>query len=900
MLLSYDKNGNVYQGIRERGTCRTPEMVMDSHLALGEYEEKKLKDLARVKKAESEKRKAEANLNRQMNQRRNQYARLKTENAFQYSKKQNQLRKGEKFLRSELMEEALKQPPMGFDYSPTLGNPLIGFGAVGEIITDPGLTGEAWGEVYESENFGNTMLTAAMLPESYMMDETLGFSLNPFKAIGSVVKATIKIGGVIYDVGSSAARTAIRVADKQITGGKISAIIDDADKTIKNIRDTTYERVDDIAKNASLTTEGILKSALTEAKGISQGKLGTGVVLLGKTAVGTVSRTYEDTKEAWFDTKEATEETATGRLLTRSVAEVQQKTDPGWYATQTHKALSKGGLNIPLISTVYQGVDKYSGGLLTKVTSAGAMPGKLIRGNAGLQLTDERVSKAEFIQNMVFYAQVAMTVVSFGAAGAVLMVTAQNMKNGPLGGSKEGEIIFGLMEISAVAASGGTASIKVIASKYAAKEVQRKAAGVATKQVAKQLGLGDTPQAMLQMALLSGSYKEASLVAGKTLVGEVVITEVSKKTGSTGGLLSSMALEATWATAGAPNKNEKGETPKKSEIFCQSVKQQVMSESRNKVVGIAKQQATKQAMKTLPKSQVDLLVSTGEMGYSAYESDKGFTAGMQKALKEKTYDKVLLMADKKQNQLIKKQRQKVDAITEKIISAKEKALKLSEMSSQELQQKAQMEAEKQVLKAENKVLDEIATVENQIYDLQVARDHALDKIGLAPQHIQDQLEENANALQVKIAAVPGMIQSKAEREVAVVKLRAQRAMEMVERNKKRIEQFNATAELGEAIAKMGEEARQLRERALNMTSMDAEELLKKAIALEMQMIEMYMRLQAMENMAMRMNYEAAIYDAQAGLEIAATQEGRYPLSLSQRYDYRHPIAVYGYLKEAQA
>jgi len=947
MMLSYDKNGNIYQNIPERGTTRVPEMVMDSHLALGEYEEKKLKDLEKLKRIEAEKAQERAKLNMKMALRRREYTKQKAKNAYQRKQNQNRIKTTDNYLKSELLEEAVKQPPMGFDYSPTIGNPLIGFGAQGEIILDPQLTGESIGEVYESENFGNTTLTAALLPESYMMDETMGIDLNPFHAFSSVAKATINIGGKIYDWGSDAARTALRAVDSKITGGKIADIVDDANATVKNIRETTAERIDDITKNAELTSKGILNAAVVEARGITHGDLTSGISLLGKTAFDTVERTYEDSKEAWFDTKEALEETGTGRLLLKSSAEVMQKTDPGWQLSQ--------GVKLPLIEDVYKGVDPYTGGLLSRAVSGVSMPGKLIRGNAGLQLTDERVSKAEFIQNMVFYAQVAMTVLTFGAASAAIIIIAEGMKKGPLGATKEGQIIFSVIELGAMASSGGATSLSAAISNAAKKEAHRELAEKASEKTAKKLGMGGTGQEILQAALMSGNYRDAGVASGRILAKNTVIAEASKKTGTTGGLLTSMALEATWATAGAPNENEKGEVPTKSEVFHQSMKQQVIAESQKRAIGmsatqakeriggeagsvmaigaeevissstdkgdfsdslkerlksraaqetivkskvIVKEKVTEQAYKTLPKSQVDMLVNAGEIGYSAYESDEGFSNSLQSTLKEKTYDKALIMVDKKEQELIKQQRKKVDEVTNKVVEAKQNALAMTETSSQEIQEKAQQEAEKQALQAQQKAIDEVAEIENQIYDLQVVRDHVLEQAELAPQQIQDQLTENAKALEVKITSLPDVVKTKAERELAAAEIQAQRAMEMVERNKERVEQFNATAELGEAIAKLGEEARALREKALNLPPMDAEELLKQAIALEMQMIEMYMQLQMMENRAAQMTYEASVYDARAGIEYAAAQEGRYPAG-SGKYDYdsRHPMIVYGYFNK---
>jgi hypothetical protein len=889
MMVSFDRNGNIIQQSPEWADTRRAEMVEDNHLALQEYPKASLKNLMKLRKQNAlREQKAAIAYRKAMIAKRNA-AKAKAINDYRERKRREALNNKYRALKSGLLEQAMNQPSLGFDFSPTMGNPFIDFSAPTTPVKSAELVGEGLGRVFEAEEFGvNTLLRA-----DYLDDNSLeGLFDNPFKTVSGAVNAVIEIGGKMYDVGSSAARQAIRVVDEEITGGKIADIMDDADQTIKTIEGSTKERVADIGANADLTSDGIIASAKLEAAGIMRGEIGKGMPMLTDTALEATERTYYDTEEAWFDTKEGLEETGAGRTMLKTGEIGITPADPGYFIGHQDKFLRK----TPVIKGVYADIELYSGGLSKRVVSASTMPGKLVRGQAGLQLTDERVSKAEFIQNMVFYAQVALMVLTAGAAGGVIILIASNMKNGPLGETEEGRKILTLAQVAAIAYSGGTSSIANTATTYAAQEAQRKAAEKATEEVAKRVGMGATSQAMLQAALSSGDYSQAAVAAGRVYGKSVIVQEASKKTGTTGGLLTSMALEATWATAGAPNMNEKGQTPSNSEIFQQSMKQQIIGQSQKRAIGMAafqarervggdvgnvlvmgseevilasteaasagKAEAEKGTRKTLPKAQADALVTSGEIGYSAYETDQSFSDKMQKALKEKSYDKVIVMADKKQNALITKQRKKVNEAMKK---------------PEEMRQEA---------------IDKVAETENQIYDLQVARDHALEQAELAPQRIQDQLTENANALQTKISEVPNAAKSKAEREATALEEKARRAEAMVERNKKIVEHFNATEALGKQIHEMGEEAKKLRFDSQGASFELTEDMLRKAIEIEMQMIEMYMMLQMMEQRAVDMSYEASVLDAQDGIYYAAAQEGRH---VSYLYDYRHPMITYGLL-----
>jgi len=512
--------------------------------------------------------------------------------------------------------------------------------------------------------------------------------------------------------------------------------------------------------------------------------------------------------------------------------------DPGQSIVNDAKYLKK----LPLVSYVYKQVDNYSGGLIERGVSASSMPGKLVRGDTGLGLTDEKVSKAEFIQNMVFYAQVAMIVASGGSAATLIGFMSQQMKQGPLGETETGRTILTVGTIAAIAATGGTGSISQNLQAAAAKEAKRRAAQEASLIISEETGTGKSGQIAVQSAFMTGDASSAATAYASEEGKKIAVAEISKKTGTTGGLLTSMSLEMLEASNGSL-KTDDGQT-----AYIANMKAHVLEQARKTAIQIAKAEAEKR----IGAKNIALATEA----YEIYQSDD-----ISQTLKDKAYAKIYAKSQSEQNKLLTQQQK--DLIAAAKTNDPDKRLKLT-------------------LK--------IAEDEAKIYDIQKQRDSALKEAGLSSQILQDNLTQNAQIANVSITRSPSPLVSKEKRITSAEKFKNERGKKLANHNKIMIKNAEETKNLGEYLKTLADRSRMLREASEQETDMKKRAaMVEESKAIDAELVANSDKLSAKENEVISQYLASKEFEAKSGVELAAIEEGRYWYG----YEYSHPMLKYG-------
>lgn len=156
----------------------------------------------------------------------------------------------------------------------------------------------------------------------------------------------------------------------------------------------------------------------------------------------------------------------------------------GKVATKVYMAPITVGIKVvkatPVLKDVHKGVDKLTGGTLSKLDRIANLPQKIADGKP--------ISKAEIMEAVMTAVQVAAIVASGGSAAALVAAGAGMLKGGPLGDTAFGRNILTIAEIAGGAAAiQSTASAQLAAqgATQGASQGANIAATTAAKEVAK-------------------------------------------------------------------------------------------------------------------------------------------------------------------------------------------------------------------------------------------------------------------------------------------------------------------------------------------------------------------------------------------------------------------------------
>ena len=185
-------------------------------------------------------------------------------------------------------------------------------------------------------------------------------------------------------------------------------------------------------------------------------------------------------------------------------------------ATAPHKLAVSAIKATPIAKDVWKGVDKVTGGTLSKLDRIADLPNKVAAGKP--------ISKAELMEVAMTAIQVAAIVASGGSAAALISAGAGMLKGGPLGQTNFGRNILTLAEVA-----GAGAAIHQAATAQAAKQ----AATESSKELAKQAASEATKTATKEVAkkTMLDSAKEAVKARVMDTAKQAAMKEVQKKTG---------------------------------------------------------------------------------------------------------------------------------------------------------------------------------------------------------------------------------------------------------------------------------------------------------------------------------------------------------------------------------
>jgi len=501
---------------------------------------------------------------------------------------------------------------------------------------------------------------------------------------------------------------------------------------------------------------------------------------------------------------------------------------------------------MPIVSTVYDEIDVYSGGLVQRGVSAAVMPGKLARGNVGLGLTDERVSKAEFIMNMIFYAQVAAIALSGGSAASVIGFTSQQLKQGPIGETETGRTILDVGAVAGVAATGGAGSVAQNLQVAAENEAKRRVSQKAAEETAKRTGTGELGQIAVGSALAPGSFQENLTEAGKQKASETAVIEVSRRTGTTGGLLTSVSLAALERSAGS----KEGMTP--AEAFQAEAQARAISEAQKRAISIGEAEAAKR-------------VGAGEARFLTSAAEIAASENMSEAAKNKAYSQIIAASEKEQNKLLNEQQRDILA-----------AGKATDPTERE------------------RLINKIAASEVKIYDVQRERNSALKQAGLSPQYKQDELTQNALNMNMKVLNTPDPQIPEAKRKAFAEKHKNVSGEALAKRNQKMVSDAEKARLAGDSMKALIEIIVELQDLAEAEDDPNKKALLQaEAIKRQDELFKKKTELNMLEDDIIKQHYDNKVFEVKSGVMVAAYEEGR----LWPGYEYAHPMLKYGLIKK---
>lgn len=166
----------------------------------------------------------------------------------------------------------------------------------------------------------------------------------------------------------------------------------------------------------------------------------------------------------------------------------------------------------PIVKDAYVGVDKLTGGTLSKMERIAELPNKVAAGKP--------ISKAELLEVAMTAVQVGAIVASGGSAASLVSAGAGMLKSGPLGESAFGKNILTLAEVAGASAAiyqAASANAAKTAATEASKDLAKEAAQTTSKEIAKKT--------------MSESVKEAVKAKSLDMAKTKAMDEVQKKTG---------------------------------------------------------------------------------------------------------------------------------------------------------------------------------------------------------------------------------------------------------------------------------------------------------------------------------------------------------------------------------
>lgn len=514
-------------------------------------------------------------------------------------------------------------------------------------------------------------------------------------------------------------------------------------------------------------------------------------------------------------------------------------TDPGYHTAISNRLFAK----IPIYNTCYNTVDRYTGEFLTRVELAVGVPARLGRG--------EYVSKAELISAAIIAMQAAAIIASGGSAAVLISITASQMKQGPIGQTKEGRTLLTLAEIagyayagasaassasgSAAASSAGTAvaekTTSEIVTKAVAQKVQQMAAEEAGKKVAKETNTGILGQIIVQGTLGPGTFKDATVAAGK----EQAVVQGSKYLGPEGTMIASAVVSASVKTDAII---AAGSDP--SKYFQEQLLKEL--EERAKIEAMHRVEQEVREKLGEPAASIAIAAAKGE----SFESiaKKELTAQEQKIIADqlKQNDRIIAQLNlQKQAELVKIASAAPDARTA--------------------------------------LMNNAITIDKQIITKETEKNIGMYKLGYSPVPKQNQLTDNAATLQTPITKQPDYSMSPANKAAAVEKVKAEEAAKLEGYQLKNYEcSVNVTNYVGQ-LKMLTEQATDLR---------NAGKLVE-AAAIEMQMAVLNKLIEQNEADAITYAQMVEVQKMQGAARVAAAEEGRNDLAS----EFEHPLLKYG-------
>lgn len=589
----------------------------------------------------------------------------------------------------------------------------------------------------------------------------------------------------------------------------------------------------------------VVKAPVTVAKTVASGTekvMESGVNVIQEKA----APTFLTALRAVGTTTVKAVESPQGMMLRKII--FNKYTDPSYPIREQIKILR----SIPVLGGAVNTIDRYSGGTITNAEIALAVPGKLGRG--------EPVTKAELITAAVFALQAGAIIASGGSAAAIISVAASQMKQGPLGQTKEGRTLLTVAEIAALAytlgasgaATGASAGAQAgaqtgaqagaqagtqVAQKTASEAVvaalkqkaQQELAKKAANEVAAKTGTGVLGQIAVSSALGPGTYQEAAISAGK----QGAAYETGKVLGPEAGLIAQAAVAAS----------ERSDIATKGKTAAQVYKEQLIMELEDRARAEAKKRAEAEVAKQVGPEAAGMMI--------AYSEGKN----LETIAKEK--------ATAEQQKVMGKELATLNSQYDTLNAQKKGLLGAIETASPENREK---------------LFNDAVAIDQKIIGINADRNTLMTKMDYAPLQSQYQLSQNASILGVSTDKNVDTKASLEQRQATAAKIKAEEAEKIVAAEKIYYDYVIITNnKVGELKEKMELEA-DLRNR----------NLIADADALLLLIIKLNQEIEYNENKAIEYQQALEVQKMQSAAKVAAAEEGRY-----SAYDIAHPMLKYG-------
>ena len=281
--------------------------------------------------------------------------------------------------------------------------------------------------------------------------------------------------------------------------------------------------------------------------------------------------------------------------------------------------------NVPVLKDVYRETDKFTGGTISQLVRVTDLPSKFLKTG--------QVSKAELFEALTVAMKVGAIVASGGSAGAIIAVSAGQLKQGTLGKTALGRELLTLGEIA-----GAAYAISSAASSQVASQSAEKVGAEAGKEIAKDT-VSEAVQGQIKSRVKTQAEKEFEKKTGIPVGIATKIYDVS--TGS-----------AKLATVPQDILKKVGSDQLKKAGLSDAMTQAILSNNA-KALGVA--------IKDVPNLAIDK--AKRDLASATIKAKETLTvAGLQKLAKEKA-DKAIAKA------------KDVDALNNKIASMAESELK---------------------------------------------------------------------------------------------------------------------------------------------------------------------------------------------------------------------------------